>query len=60
MNAQLEREAKKIFEPCKHIYDDGESALWPIGREDDHMEICTICCKVISSNPPEETDRDLV
>jgi hypothetical protein len=46
--------------PCKHIHDDGTSALRPVGLEEYHMEICEICSKVVSSNPPEETDRDLV
>jgi hypothetical protein len=60
MNPQFEAVAKKIFEPCLHVDENGESALWPIGREEDHLEICAICSKTISSNHPEETDRDLV
>jgi hypothetical protein len=46
--------------PCKHLHDDGSDALRAIGLEEYHMEVCDICSKVVSSNPPEETDRDLV
>ena len=48
------------LKPCKHLHDDGSDALRAVGREEDHMEVCDICSKVVSSNPPEETDRDLV
>lgn len=60
MNMSIEREANRIYGVCKHEHENGESALWPVGKEEDHLEICAICSKVVSSNNPEEEGRDLV
>jgi hypothetical protein len=54
MNMSIEREATRIYGVCKHVDEDGISTLWPVGKQEDHLEVCTICKKVVCTEDTEE------
>jgi hypothetical protein len=52
MNPQLEAEGKRLFEPAcptNHKTPSGNSAYMNTGLEEDGLEQCVICGKVIST-----------
>jgi len=61
MHPLIEREAERLFPPCRHIAQDGTTAFVNIGAEADGLEQCVLCGKVITTNQPEvDYPQDLV